>query len=167
MQTIYDILKTDHRTVANILDTAEKSESAERRKHLITLAHTELAMHSKAEEEVFYRPLRELTGDDALLGHSFKEHDQIDLLLGKLQSGSAEDADWMANLRELRQVLEAHVALEESDLFALAQQNYDEAGALEIGARMLEEKSRFAMPNPVNVALRKAKEIIHGDNKTA
>ncbi len=167
MQTIYEILATDHRTVLNIIDTIEKSESPERRKHLITLAHTELAMHSKAEEEVFYRPLREQTGDDGLLGHSFQEHDKIDALLASLQFGSAEDAEWMRNLRELRRVLEAHIALEEKDVFALAQANFDDAEAFEIGAQMLEEKSRFAMPNPVNVALSKAKELLHGDNQTS
>lgn len=167
MLPIYEILKVDHRIVLNIIDTIEQSSDAHRRKHLITLAHTELVMHSKAEEEVFYRPLREQTGDDALLGHSFEEHDRIDLLLGKLQAGAADSAEWMRDLRELREVLEAHIALEEKDVFSLAQQTFSDADAMEIGARMLEEKSRFAMPNPVNVALRKAKELIRGDNRKA
>lgn len=167
MLPIYEILKVDHRMVLNIIDTIEQSDSADRRKHLITLAHTELAMHSKAEEEVFYRPLREQTGDDALLTHSFQEHDAIDLLLGKLQGGSGEGADWMRDLRELKKVLEAHIALEEGAVFKLAEENFSAADAMEIGARMLEEKSRFAMPNPINVAARKIKEILHGDNRKA
>src|SRR5690606_40203874 len=70
---------------SNIIDAIGMTTDKDRRKHIVTLVHTELAMHSKAEEEVFYRPLRERLADDEIIHHSFDDHDEIDRLLAKLQ----------------------------------------------------------------------------------
>ncbi len=160
---IYDILKNDHRTVLSILNSAEAAPDADRRKHILSLAHTELAMHSKAEEEVLYRPLRDRLTENQIIHHSFDEHDEIDKLLAKLQSTSAEDSEWMENLSRLRGVLERHIAKEEGEVFMLAQQTFSAVEAEEIGISMLSEKGKLGMPNPVRVAARKIKELVSAD----
>lgn len=160
---IYDVLEIDHRNVMNILNMIERADNASDRKGMITLLHTELAMHSKAEEEVFYRPLRELSGEDALFDESFEDHDEIDKLLAKLQTSSAKDADWLGDLHRLRNVLEKHIGLEEGEVFKLAEQEFSAEEAEEIAIRMLAEKGTLAMPNPIKVAARKVKELVSGD----
>ena len=157
---IYNILKTDHRTVMDIIHTIEGAADADRRKHIITLVHTELAMHSKAEEEVLYRPLRDRLNDKKVIEDSFDDHDEIDKLLATLQTTSAEDAEWMTHLFKLRDVLHDHIQKEENQVFALAQQEFSEVEAAEIGERMLEEKGKLGMPNPLMVMARKVKEMV-------
>lgn len=161
---IYDILKTDHRQVMDIIDTIGKVTDPDRRKSLITLVHTELAMHSKAEEEVLYRALRDrLEEDDDIIHQSFEDHDEIDRVLAKLQFSSARDEEWMENLRHLRAMLQRHIVKEETDVFNLAQHQFSNREAEELGTRMLEEKGKLGMPNPFMVAARKFKEIVSGD----
>jgi hemerythrin superfamily protein len=159
---IYDILRADHKNVLNIMDAFEKAGDDER-KGILTLVHTELAMHSKAEEEVFYRPLKKRLANDEIIDNSFDDHDEIDKLLGKLQFSSAKKEEWMEKIRKLRMVLEHHIKVEESQLFPLAQEKFSEPEAKQIGLRMLAEKGKLAMPNPVTVAARKVKELVSGD----
>lgn len=160
---IYDILKTDHRLVIDIIDTIGKVTDPDRRKSLITLVHTELAMHSKAEEEVFYRTLRDRLEDNEIIHNSFDDHDEIDRVVAKLQFSSAKDEEWTENLRHLRAMLQRHIVKEETDLFNLAQHLFSMQEAEELGTRMLEEKGKLGMPNPFMVAARKFKEIVSGD----
>lgn len=160
---IYDILKADHKQVIDIIDTIGKVTDPGRRKSLITLVHTELAMHSKAEEEVLYRTLSDRLEDDEIIEHSFEDHDEIDHLLAKLQFGSAKDEEWTDNLRHLRAVLQRHITKEETDVFNLAQHLFSNQEAEELGTRMLEEKGKLGMPNPFMVAARKFKEIVSGE----
>lgn len=160
---VYDILKADHRLVINIIDTIGKVTDPDRRKSLITLVHTELAMHSKAEEEVLYRTLRDRLKDNDLIHNSFEDHDEIDRVLAKLQFSSAKDEEWMETLRHLRAALQRHIVKEETDLFNLAQHQFSVQEAEELGTRMLEEKGKLGMPNPFMAAARKFRGIVSGE----
>lgn len=155
---IYDILKQDHRQVMEIMDTIGPDMPKDHRKHIITLVHTELAMHSKAEEEVFYRPLRERLKDDTAIEHSFDDHDEIDRLLARLQFTSADNDEWMQYLNDLRSIVREHVAKEESDIFVVAQKHFSEAEAEQMAENLLAEKGKLGMPNPISVAAHKLKE---------
>jgi hemerythrin superfamily protein len=159
---IYDILKTDHRNVLNMMDAVEKADEDDR-KSILTLVHTELAMHSKAEEEVFYRPLKKKLSNHVIIDHSFDDHDEIDKLLGTLQLSSARKEEWMENIRKLRMVLERHIKTEESQVFLLAQEQFSSQEAQQIGLHMLAEKGKLGIPNPVTVAARKVKELVSSD----
>lgn len=159
---IYDILKMDHRQVIDIIDTIGMTMDKDRRKHIITLVHTELAMHSKAEEEVFYRSLRDRLKDGDIIDHSFEDHDEIDRLLARLQFTSADDEEWMEHLGELRALLQRHIMKEETDVFTLAQERFTTEEATEMGVRLLEEKGKLGMPNPLMVAARKVKSMVSG-----
>lgn len=120
-------------------------------------------MHSKAEEEVLYRPLRRRINDKRLIEISFDDHDEIDKLIMKLQMSSAHSDKWMENVRRLRKVLIKHIELEEGELFEHAQEAFSDMEAEDMAIHLLEEKSKFAMPNPVMVAARKVKELVSGD----
>ncbi len=157
---IYDLLIQDHRMVMHILDAIEQVSDPERRKDLFSFMRTELVMHSKAEEEVLYQPLRELTTDRTLMEGALDDHHEIEQLLMSLQITSAEDADFMKKIRQLRSVLKHHVAKEESDIFHLAQQHYSLEEAQDMGARMMEEKGKFGMENPLAVLTHKFKEMM-------
>ena len=159
---IYDILKNDHRNVLDMMDAVVKADDDDR-KSILTLIHTELAMHSKAEEEVFYRPLKEKLSNDEIIDHLFDDHDEIDKLLATLQTSSAKDGNWMGDIRKLRTVLERHIKTEEGQVFPLAHEQFSSSQAEQFGLRLLAEKGKLGMPNPITVAARKVKELVSGD----
>jgi hemerythrin superfamily protein len=158
--SIYDILKADHRIVINVLNAIEKIYDPERRKDLFSFMRTELVMHSKAEEEVLYKPLRQKTNEEVLLETSFEEHHEIEHLLIDIQTSSARSDDWLDKVRQLRSVIERHVAREESELFRLAQIQFSTEDAENIGVRMMEEKGKLGMENPITVMGRKIQEMV-------
>lgn len=160
--TIYDLLRTDHEIVMSALDSLEKITDPERRKDVFSFIRTELVMHSKAEEEVFYRPLREATSNGLLIGSSFDDHHEIEHLLMDLQMSSAATEEWMDKVRQLRGVILHHVMKEETDLFRLAQTTFTTEEAEDIAIRMMEEKGKLGMENPFVVAARKMKEFMTG-----
>jgi hemerythrin superfamily protein len=157
---IYDILRNDHRVVMSVIDAIEKTTDAGRRKDMFSYVRTELVMHSKAEEEVFYRPLRQLSQAAEILEQAEEEHHQIEHLLMELQTTSAEKDSWLESLRALRAVLQRHVAKEESELFAAAKSVYSTMEAEDIGMRMIAEKGKLGMENPLTVVSRKVKELM-------
>lgn len=155
--SIYDILRTDHRMVLQALNAIEQINDENRRKDLFAFVRTQLMAHSRAEEDVFYTPLKQRLGDTPLMQSSYGEHQRLDELLVKLNHGSA-DADWMNNLRELRMVLLRHVQREETEAFPAGQKVFSDSEAQEIGIRLLEEKGKVDMPNPVAAIGKKLKQ---------
>jgi hemerythrin superfamily protein len=160
VMTIYDMLKNDHRTVLAAIDAIEKTTDPNRRKDLFSFIRTELTMHSKAEEEVLYRPLRERTQNDMLLETSFEDHHAVEELLGDIQATDADDREWLDKVRQLRSLLETHIQKEEGPLFELAKSQFGDEEAERISMRMMEEKGKLGMENPVAVLTRKVKELV-------
>ena len=56
---IYDLLKTDHDKVKDLLTSIEKKQDSE----LFQQLKKEMIIHNEAEEEVFYRRLHEKAGN--------------------------------------------------------------------------------------------------------
>jgi hemerythrin superfamily protein len=163
--TIYDLLIADHALVMSALDGIEKITDPDRCKDVFSFVRTELIMHSKAEEEVFYRPLREaikngaIEADNDLIKTSFDDHDEIEHLLMDIQLSSAHDNDWIEKIRELRSVIKHHVIKEETDLFHLAKTVFSTEEAEDIAIRMMEKKANLSIENPHALFRAKAKEV--------
>jgi hemerythrin superfamily protein len=161
--TIYDLLKADHAMVMSALDSLEKITDAVRRKDVFSFIRTELVMHSKAEEEVFYQPLREVANHDMLLVESsFDDHHDIEHLLMEIQMTSALNESWIEKVRELRGIILHHVTKEETDMFNLAQEYFSVEEEEDMAIRMMEEKGKLGMENPFTVAARKMKDLMTG-----
>ena len=156
---IYDILKMDHRMIINIIDAISTVKESNRRKHMLMLVDTELTMHHKAEETVFYNTLRHFLPDEEMLRASFDEHDKIDSTLATLQFSPADNSEWIATLGTLRTMLQQHMMKEETALFTLAQKQFTTEEALEMGMHLLEEKGKLGMSNLFMVTSHKTKEL--------
>src|SRR5690606_4327898 len=73
--------------------------------------------HMAAEEEYLYPAVAKSTGDKALVEHAIAEHMGARQIMERLEQGkAARDSDVSA----LRAAIEAHVAEEETELFAAA-----------------------------------------------
>jgi hemerythrin superfamily protein len=79
-----------------------------------------LLAHARAEEQEFYAPLRGFTDTEPLVARSLEQHRGIEQLLAQLASEGAGTPRWLETFGRLRAAVEAHVELEERDLFPLA-----------------------------------------------
>lgn len=164
--TIYDILSADHAMVASAMDAIEHISDPTQRKNVFSFIRTELVMHSAAEEEAFYRPLRKAVRNQRekeMIEHAFDDHHDIESLLLELQTSSAAKSSWMDKIRELQSIFRHHVREEESHIFRIAQDIFSTKEAKDIAIHMLEEKGRLGMENPFAVAMHKVRELTLDD----
>jgi iron-sulfur cluster repair protein YtfE (RIC family) len=159
---IYELIKNDHRRLLDVLDSIEATPeaNAEQRKRLFSYFRTELMVHAKPEEEIFYGELRRSDLGRHLVQEAMDEHHTLERLVMDIQTSSAKDDDWIGKLRTLRQVLETHMQKEESEYFTLGKQLFQAQDAEDIADRMLAEKGRYGMENPVAVVGKKIKEVL-------
>lgn len=160
--TIYEVLKRDHRHVehlfkriAKALDKKDFSEVPE----LFDELKTELTAHSKAEQEVFYQPLKVLGGEDGkgLSWEGDEEHHVIRLLLGELSRVPFHSEEWSAKIKVLNEVVDHHVEEEEEEIFKQARKVFSEDDAEKIAEDMESLKSAYKME--IDAALQEDLEI--------
>ena len=124
---IYERLKKDHDEVKEMFEkiTSGGGDPVKTWEKL----SKELTAHSRAEEQVFYEPLK--AGDDAresaLLG--YEEHHAADLFIKELSRNQPESDQWMAKLSVLEELVLHHVVEEEGEIFQKAREVIDEERA--------------------------------------
>lgn len=122
--SIYSYLKEDHEEIKSIMnDIADLGdEGSEERLSLFNHLKEKLILHSKAEEEAFYKPLKECGGEiEEEVEHGKEEHEEAESLLQELTDSSLSGAAWMQKFKKLKEAVEHHIQEEESDVFSDAQ----------------------------------------------
>jgi rubrerythrin len=120
---IYERLHKDHDEVkAMFMKIAEgKGDPAKTFEKLAT----ELESHSRAEEAVFYAPLRDSDEAREKVMEGYEEHHAADLFLRELRKGKADSDKWQAKVSVLQEMVEHHVLEEEGKLFEKARMVLD------------------------------------------
>lgn len=124
--TIYEVLKRDHRHVEHLfkrIDKALSKKDFSEVPELFDELKTELTAHTKAEQEVFYQPLKVLSVDPDGKGLSWEgeeEHHVIRLLLSELSRVPFHSEEWSAKMKVLNEVVDHHVEEEEEEIFKKA-----------------------------------------------
>jgi hemerythrin superfamily protein len=118
-----DVLKRQHRSVEKLFKEVEKTEDARRRRQLLDQIESELKLHTKLEEEIFYPAVREVGTAKAeeMVDEAFEEHHVVDLVLGELPQVDPEDERFEAKMTVLSELVEHHVEEEEKEMFPLAE----------------------------------------------
>lgn len=130
--TIYEVLKRDHRHVEHLFKRIEKAldkKDFSEVPELFDELKTELTAHSKAEQEVFYQPLKVLAADPEgkdLSWEGEEEHHVIRLLLSELSRVPFHSEEWAAKMKVLNEVVDHHVEEEEDEIFAQARQVFSD-----------------------------------------
>jgi hemerythrin superfamily protein len=134
------ILKKDHETVKSLFDDFEKSDSAARRKKIITQAVTELKAHAVLEEEIFYPAVRRHVGKD-IMNEADEEHHVAKVLIAELdgRSGGGDHRD--AKFKVLAESVRHHIREEENEMLPKAKEVDIDFEAL--GQRMLKRKQQL------------------------
>ena len=134
----FELLKKDHEKVAGIFEKLETTteRGVKTREELFTQLKTELDVHAKVEEEIFYPAIREAQETHDITLEAYEEHAVVKRLLAELDKLSKDDETWGAKLTVLRENVEHHVEEEEGEMFSGAKKVLGSEQIEELGARM-------------------------------
>jgi len=106
------LLKADHRAVEDLFSQFEKASGDGKKQKLALQICTELTVHAKIEEEIFY-PACEGKIDEDLLKEAYVEHDGAKVLIAEIEAGEPSDEYYDAKVKVLQEQIEHHVKEEE------------------------------------------------------
>ncbi len=138
---IYAVLHQDHERVAGLLARLTKAGDGDR-EALLKQIKTELERHNPAEEIVFYPKLKEAAGD--LIDEAIDEHDEAESMLNELESMSPDSEEWTERCTELQHAVQEHIEEEESEIFKVAREVFNEDQARQLGEELTFEKDQVA-----------------------
>ena len=139
-QSVFDIIKADHKNVMALFGQIEASVDQER-VYLIEKCVQELLLHAIAEEETLYRKLRVIDHFHQDILTAEVEQSLIERLANEIMSSSPDDELCDARLIVLREFVEHHFFEEEQQLLPAAQGLIDTSTAISMGQEMLTRKA--------------------------
>ena len=141
---VFTLLKADHKKVAGILEKidATTERGVKTREELFTQLKTELDVHARIEETIFYPELEKADETHDITLEAFEEHRLVKQLLGELEKMDKGDEQWTARFTVLKENVEHHVEEEEGEMFPKARKVLSKEQAETIGTRMEAEKQK-------------------------
>jgi hemerythrin superfamily protein len=138
----FALLKADHKKVAGILEKLDSTteRGVKTREELFSQLKTELDVHARIEETIFYPALEEAKETRDITLEAFEEHRLVKQLLGELDEMSKDQEEWTAKFTVLKENVEHHVEEEESEMFPKARKVLSEDQAETLGTQMEEAK---------------------------
>ena len=137
----FNLLKTDHRKVAELFEELEAA-NGKAKLQVFEQIKTELELHTHIEEKIFYPALEKPRETHDLTLEAYEEHDVVKKLLRELSRAKSANDEWEAKATVLKENVEHHVEEEENELFPKAQSVLSQEQIEEIGERMAAEKER-------------------------
>ena len=127
-----DLLDADHLAVKHLfveyarLAMAPDAKGATDRKSIAGRICTELTVHARIEEEIFYPALAEVLGKDRdLIDEAKAEHDEVRKLISRIQALPQAGDEMDALVVSLNQAVHHHVKEERDELFPKARASLD------------------------------------------
>jgi hemerythrin superfamily protein len=113
-----DLLKRDHREVETLFSEFAKAEDDSQRIELAQRICSDLSIHARVEEELFYPAARDALGhDDASLVYEANvEHAGLKQLIGEINGSSVDNEMFSARMQVLKEYVQHHVREEEMRL---------------------------------------------------
>lgn len=78
------LLESDHLRVEELFREFKSAGDPSAKLHLAQVICMELTLHAMVEEEIFYPAFASATGDEQMLEHALKEHQEIKDLIAKV-----------------------------------------------------------------------------------
>lgn len=121
---VLELIKDDHRRVRELIRRLRAgNESPEAARRLFGGLRNALERHMEAEEACFYPAID--VGEDELIDEAAAEHEGVHELLADLGRMSPGTYEWSECLEDLEEMIEAHVEMEEVEIFAIARRKLD------------------------------------------
>jgi hemerythrin-like domain-containing protein len=134
----FTLLKVDHKKVAGILEKidATTERGVKTREGLFTELKTELEIHTRIEETIFYPALEKADETRDITLEAFEEHRLVKQLLEELEASDKGTEQWTAKFTVLKENIEHHVEEEEDEMFKKARKVLSEEDVETLGTRM-------------------------------
>jgi hypothetical protein len=137
------LLKADHRKVEALFASFEKATGPGKKKALAEQICTELTVHTKIEEDIFY-PACEGAVEEDLMCEAYVEHDGAKVLIAEIEAGGPDDKFYDAKVKVLSEMIRHHVEEEEKRVEGMFSQARKGGLDMEdLGARMATEKQQL------------------------
>lgn len=138
----FEVLKADHKKVAGIMGKIEETteRGVKTREELFNQLKTELDVHARIEETIFYPALEKAEETREITLEAFEEHRLVKQLLAELKSAPKDDEQWTARFSVLKENVEHHVEEEEGEMFKKARKVLSREEQEALGARLEEAK---------------------------
>lgn len=114
-----EFLSNDHEEALDLIEELENltEEELDNDEQLFNELREALQLHTRMEESFLYPPLEKFDQTRDIIEQSYKEHQTVIQLLGRMDPGND---NWEEQLTELRENIEDHVDEEENEMFPLA-----------------------------------------------
>ena len=135
------LLEADHRQVDGWFDDYEALDADADKKALAAKICLALRVHTQIEEELFYPPAREATGDTDLLDEAVVEHAGAKILIAEIEAMQPAQPLYDAKVKVLGEQVRHHVEEEETELFPEVRETDIDLEAL--GAKLAARKAEL------------------------
>jgi len=148
---VIDLLVADHNRMRGLFSRYRDADEASDQAAVSALAATiieELNVHMEAEEDVFYRSVKERSediGED--VDEGYEEHHVAKVLIGEIEGLEPGSDPWIAKMTVLMESVEHHVGEEEDELFPSVRSSSEGTWRDELGERLDSEKVRLGAPS--------------------
>ena len=116
-----ELLKADHAKVQELFRQCQGTEGKgnQPKQDLAEQIFTEIEIHSKIEEEIFYPAVRAKMDQETqdLVADSLEEHQAVKQLIQELRRLKPQDEAYNVKFEELMESVEEHIGEEEDELF--------------------------------------------------
>ncbi len=140
---IFQTLKVDHQEAKKLFEDLEQTSDKDdkTRDKLFGELKDALEAHSKAEEQVFYTPLKQQEETKGKIQHANKEHEKVAKTLEDLENMDKDDKQWLKDVTQLKEDVQHHVKEEENEIFPKAQKIFSEQQAKEMAIQFKKAKN--------------------------
>ncbi|STX52055.1 Uncharacterized conserved protein [Legionella busanensis] len=140
--TIFTYLKKDHRVAKELINKILHLDphATEQRDDLFNQLKKEIIIHSKAEEKVFYKPLKKEEATKEEIPHAKEEHEEVEQMLDRLSDKTLNGAAWTKLFQKMADSLMHHIEEEENEIFKDAKKELSSDEAQEMELAMQKEK---------------------------
>jgi iron-sulfur cluster repair protein YtfE (RIC family) len=154
-----ELLTRQHRELEGSLERLLESNTGQR-PALLKDVGDRLAEHLASEEQVFYPAVHVGKTEDVLL-ESLEEHLSLKRLLADLLPMPAEQPQFEAKLKVLKEQAEHHHREEEDHLFPKVKKMMDEPARIALGQEMIALQARMARGAAGEAAMGMAEDTEH------
>lgn len=134
------LLREDHQKVKDLFEEIEKTEDARKLKATFDEIMTELTVHERIEEEIFYPAVERRAKEKEvkeLIIESYLEHGFVDKIAAEVKKDTPGSETWKPRAKIMKEQLEHHAfEEEEGELFPKVKEMFSAEELTSLGEEM-------------------------------
>jgi len=144
------LLTADHNRVRGLFAKFQAAHESEDTAEMVEVAAkilTELEVHTKLEEDIFYPEVSAASEEiKELVSEGVEEHHVVDVLAAEVKQLPPADEAWAAKMTVIIENVEHHAEEEETEMFPKVRGALDSATLTDMAERMEAMKARLGAP---------------------